>query len=153
MEWSVFFYFILFCYYFLFDSFIIIIIIFGPSSCVYQYLTITDHKPRFFAHRYPLAVPANEESLFLGSLLFLCLLLRQQSQCDCQICMYCILRYPFKYLSVTVFTPPWNRGGVLFLLQFVCLCVCVCLSVCLSVRLLTKCRLNCYADFDAVFAK
>ena len=28
-------------------------------------------------------------------------------------------------------TPPRNRGGVIILLQFVCLCVCV--SVCLSV--------------------
>ena len=25
-----------------------------------------------------------------------------------------------------IFTPPRNRGGVIFLLQFVCLCVCVC---------------------------
>ena len=33
--------------------------------------------------------------------------------------------------GVCVFTPPQNRGGVIFLLQFVCLCVCV--SVCLSV--------------------
>ena len=32
-----------------------------------------------------------------------------------------------------VFTPPQNRGGVIFSLQFVCLSVCV--SVCLSVRL------------------
>ena len=37
------------------------------------------------------------------------------------------------------FTPPRNRGGVIFSLQFVCVsvclcvCVCVCLSVCLSV--------------------
>ena len=46
------------------------------------------------------------------------------------------------------FTPPRNRGGVIFLLQFVCVCVCVC--VCLSVRLWTKCRSNRYSDFDAV---
>ena len=52
-----------------------------------------------------------------------------------------------------VVTPPRNRGGVIFLLQFVCLCVCVCVCVCLSVRLLTKCRSNRYTDFDAVFAK
>ena len=26
-------------------------------------------------------------------------------------------------------TPPRNRGGIIFLLQFVCLCVCVCVSV------------------------
>ena len=49
------------------------------------------------------------------------------------------------------FTPPRNRGGVIFLLQFVCLSVCVC--VCLSVRLWTKCRSNRYTDFDAVFAE
>ena len=48
-----------------------------------------------------------------------------------------------------IFTPPRNRGGVIFLLQFVCLCVCVCVSV----RLLKKCRSDCYTDFDAVFAK
>ena len=28
------------------------------------------------------------------------------------------------------FTPPQNRGGVIFLLQFVCVCVYVCVSVC-----------------------
>ena len=33
-------------------------------------------------------------------------------------------------VSGTIVTPPRNRGGVIFLLQFVCLCVCVCLSVC-----------------------
>ena len=36
-----------------------------------------------------------------------------------------------------LFTPPQNRGGVIFSLQFVsvcvCVCVCVCLYVCLSV--------------------
>ena len=40
----------------------------------------------------------------------------------------------FVYLFVCLFvTPPRNRGGVIFSLQFVCVCVCVCLSVCLSV--------------------
>ena len=36
-----------------------------------------------------------------------------------------------------IFTPPWNRGGVVFSLQFVCVCAClsVCLSVCLCVCL------------------
>ena len=35
----------------------------------------------------------------------------------------------------SIFTPPRNRGGVIFSLQFVCLCVCVCvcMCVCLSV--------------------
>ena len=32
-----------------------------------------------------------------------------------------------------IFTPPQNRGGVIFSLQFVCVCVCVCVSVCLFV--------------------
>ena len=34
-----------------------------------------------------------------------------------------------------IITPPRNRGGVIFSLQFVCVCVCVCVcvSVCLSV--------------------
>ena len=62
----------------------------------------------------------------------------------------------FVFVCVSRFvTPPRNRGGVIFLLQFVCLCVSVCLSVCvcLSVRLLTKCRSNRYTDVDAVFAK
>ena len=33
------------------------------------------------------------------------------------------------------FTPPRNRGGVIFSLQFVCVsvCLCVCVSVCLCV--------------------
>ena len=31
------------------------------------------------------------------------------------------------------FTPPRNRGGVIFSLQFVCLCVCVCVCVCVRV--------------------
>ena len=35
------------------------------------------------------------------------------------------------------FTPPRNRGGVIFSLQFVCVsvCLCVCVCVCLCVRL------------------
>ena len=45
-----------------------------------------------------------------------------------------------------------NRGGVIFSLQFVCLCVCVCLSVCLSV-LWTKFQSNGCTDLEAVFAK
>ena len=40
-----------------------------------------------------------------------------------------------------IITPPRNRGGVIFVLQFVCVClslcvcVCVCVYVCLSVGL------------------
>ena len=30
-------------------------------------------------------------------------------------------------------TPPRNRGGVIFSLQFVCVCVSLCVSVCLGV--------------------
>ena len=37
-----------------------------------------------------------------------------------------------SYLHLHFITPPRNRGGVIFSLQFVCLCVC--LSVCLSNR-------------------
>ena len=36
-----------------------------------------------------------------------------------------------KTICAPIFTPPRSRGGVIFSLQFVCLCVCVC--VCLSV--------------------
>ena len=33
----------------------------------------------------------------------------------------------------SIFTPPCNRGGVIFSLKFVCVSVCVCMCVCLSV--------------------
>ena len=38
-------------------------------------------------------------------------------------------------LTISIFTPPRNRGGVIFSLQFVCVyvCLCVCLSVCVFV--------------------
>ena len=65
-----------------------------------------------------------------------------------------------------IFTPPQNRGGVIFLLQFVCVfvcvcvCVCVCMCVCVcvyvcvfNVFLLTKFQRNGCTDLDAVFAK
>ena len=50
-----------------------------------------------------------------------------------------------------IITPPRNRGGVIFSLQFVC----VCLSVSLFVRLClwTKFQPNGWTDLDAVFAK
>ena len=44
----------------------------------------------------------------------------------------CVLRMLLVCLFC-FFTPPRNHGGVIFSLQFVCVCVCVCLSVCLSV--------------------
>ena len=34
------------------------------------------------------------------------------------------------FLLSVVVVPPRNRGGVILLLQFVCLSVCVCVSVC-----------------------
>ena len=34
------------------------------------------------------------------------------------------------FLVCLFFTPPRNRGGVIFSLLFVCVCVCVCVSVC-----------------------
>ena len=53
------------------------------------------------------------------------------------------------------FTPPRNRGGVKFSLQFVCVCVCacVCTSVCLSVCLLARQRANHLTNSDVVFVK
>ena len=48
-----------------------------------------------------------------------------------------ILHCVFVFLFF-VFTPPWNCGGAIFLLQFVCVCVC------LSVRLRTKWGSNRY---------
>ena len=50
-----------------------------------------------------------------------------------------------------IFTPPRNRGGVIFSLQFVCVCVRV--SVRLSVCLLARQRANHLTNFDAVFVK
>ena len=53
----------------------------------------------------------------------------------------------FLFVCLFVFTPPRNRGGVIFLLQFVCLSVNVC--VCLW----TKFQPNECTNFDAVFLK
>ena len=54
--------------------------------------------------------------------------------------------------QVKIFTPPQNCGGVIFLLQFVCVLVCV--SVCVSDGFLwTKFQLNGWTDLDAFFAK
>ena len=64
-----------------------------------------------------------------------------------------IVLEPLFDIRDQIFTPPRSCGGVIFLLQFVCLCVCVCVCVCVSVRLLIKCWSNSYTDFDAVFAK
>ena len=47
-----------------------------------------------------------------------------------------------------IFTPPWNCGGVIFSLQFVCVCVCVC--VCPSLCLWTKFQPNGFTVLDAV---
>ena len=49
------------------------------------------------------------------------------------------------------FTPPRNRGGVIFSLQFVSVCVCLC--VCPVEFLWTKFQLNGWTNLDAVFTK
>ena len=36
------------------------------------------------------------------------------------------------------FTPPRNRGGVIFPLQCVCVCVCMCMFVCVCPALLVN---------------
>ena len=56
----------------------------------------------------------------------------------------------FLFLSLLLlFTPPQNRGGVIFLLQFVCVSVCVSVRLCLW----TKFQPNGWTDLDVVFAK
>ena len=43
--------------------------------------------------------------------------------------------YIFRvFIQKRIFTPPRNRGGVIFSLQFVCVSVCVCVCVCVCVR-------------------
>ena len=69
------------------------------------------------------------------------------------------IAYNFSYFSKEeqtlkqqpwwVFTPPQNRGGVIFSLQFVCVSVCLCVRLCL----LTKFQPNGCTDLDAVLAK
>ena len=66
--------------------------------------------------------------------------------------------YVLKMLLVfSVITSPRNRWGVIFSLQFVCVCVSVCLSVFLCVCLMSACEQkfqpNRCTDLDAVFAK
>ena len=71
------------------------------------------------------------------------------------VCVHaCARMFKSEWASVFVFTPPRNRGGVIFSLQFVSVCVCV--SVCLSVCpdfLWTKFQPNGCTDLDAVFTK
>ena len=59
---------------------------------------------------------------------------RLENMLNCleSIAVVAIVLYDFIYFFIT---PPRNRGGVIFSLQFVCLSVCVCVSVCLSVYL------------------
>ena len=70
---------------------------------------------------------------------------------DIIISFACVLIYfkQFFFFVHIVITPPRNRGGVIFSLQFVCV------SVCLCVRhfLLTKFQPNGCTNLDAVFAK
>ena len=71
----------------------------------------------------------------------------------------CIIMHAFFVVefhwSVRLITPPRNRGGVIFSLQFVCVsvCVCVCVCVCPALFLWTKFQPNGYTYFDAVFTK
>ena len=61
--------------------------------------------------------------------------------------------YAFSECFLSFFTPPQNHGGVIFLLQFVCVSVCVFVCVCVSdIFLLTKFQPNGQTDLDAVFA-
>ena len=63
--------------------------------------------------------------------------------CLCVHISRCVLMCIFHIsiiLDKTFFTPPRNRGGVIFSLQFVCVCVFVC--VCLCVCLLFSCEQN-----------
>ena len=66
---------------------------------------------------------------------------------------YCVSRQWVMSFCSSFFTPPRNRGGVIFSLQFVCVCVCVCLYVCVQLCLWTKFQPNGCTDLDAVFAK
>ena len=64
--------------------------------------------------------------------------------------MNMIKGYQYTCATLTLpefITPPRNRGGVIFSLQFVC--VCVCESVCQ----LTKFKPNECTDLDLVFVK
>ena len=53
-------------------------------------------------------------------------------------------RFDLKLSNFLFITPPRNRGGVIFSLQFVsvCVCVCVCLSVCCLCVRLNSCEQN-----------
>ena len=72
--------------------------------------------------------------------------------CFFLMCVFlCVCMFAF-------FTPPRNRWGVIFSLQFVCVSVCVCVGVCVCVSvcpdfLWTKLQPNGCTDLDAVFAK
>ena len=59
--------------------------------------------------------------------------------------------WPVKSVRILIFTPPRYREGVIFSLQFVCVCVFVC--VCPVLCLLTKFKPNECTDLDAVFTK
>ena len=54
---------------------------------------------------------------------------------------------------IPLITPPRNRGGVIFSLQFVCVSVCVCVYVSVRTFLWTKFQPNGCTNLDAVFFK
>ena len=65
-----------------------------------------------------------------------------------------IKAYVFKQ-EVNFFTPPQNRGGVIFSLQFVCLCVCPALFVnkIPAEPIWTRFLLNGFSSLNKVFKK
>ena len=67
---------------------------------------------------------------------------------DEEYCL-CILLYVSSFYSKSIITPPRNRGGVIFSLQFVCVSVCLCVGH----FLWTKFQPNGCTDLDAVFPK
>ena len=101
----------------------------------------------------------------LGSLQFFCG--KKKKRTNLSMPMLPIGTIKKNQTITCLFTPPRNRGGVIFSLQFVCvclsvcLCVCVCLFVCLSVFLsvslsifMSICRRTKYKSFsDAIFTK
>ena len=56
------------------------------------------------------------------------------------ICLKCWLQSLY-FDKIYLFTPPRNRGGVIFSLQFVCVSVCLCVCVCVCVSG-TSCEQN-----------
>ena len=49
-----------------------------------------------------------------------------------------LLAILYSFAHSPIVTPPRNRGGVIFSLQFVCVCVCVCVCLCVYPTLLVN---------------